>query len=331
MIGERPVENSVVRARLPHVSVVVPTHRRPEAVMRCLRALLAQDYPGDRYDIHVVHNSSPDDTEARVAALRAETAVPLAYTLRNGAGPAPSRHHGGMTAKGEIIAFIDDDCEATPGWIRAGVAAFEAGVGLVQGATLPNPAHRRRLLEKTVMVPGPSGYYETCNIFYRKSAFLAVDGFSGAFAEMFYGEDTDLGRRVVRAGYESRFAPHALVHHDVTAQTLRAWLMECWHLRNLPLLVRRWPEMRKDMVLGVFLGRQNAAFALGVAGVATTPLLGVWAASFWLPFFLVRLVEPGRYRNPAAVVARSLLGAPRAAVAFAALLYGSFRHRTLVL
>lgn len=316
---------------LPFVTVVVPTHRRAESLRRCLAALQAQDWPAERTEIHVVHNWSDDGTEAVVAAANAAGPVAVTYTRRQGRGPAPSRHHGAMTAKGGILAFIDDDCEASPGWITAGVAGFAPGVGLVQGRTAPNPGHARHLLEKTVNVPGPSPFFETCNIFYRREAFREAGGFEGVFADLFYGEDTDLGRRVLKAGWRAAFAADALVHHDVTRQPLRKWLMECWHLRNIPLLMKLWPEMRRDLWLGLFLNRQTAAFDLGLLGLALAPVTGGATLLLFLPYFFVRMWEPGRYRNPLVVAARAAFGLPRAAVTFAALVRGSLRHRSVVL
>lgn len=318
-------------ADLPHVSVVIPTHRRPESLARCVRSVFAQAYPANRFDIHIVHNQAEDGTAEIVESLRQESPVPLIYTRRNGRGPAPSRHFGGMQAKGTIIAFIDDDCEATPAWLRAGTAAFADDMGFVQGATLPNPAHKRQLFEKTVNVPGPTPFFETCNIFYRKSAFIAVDGFNGTFADRFYGEDTDLGRRTLHAGYKAGFCAEALVHHDITAQPLRKWLMECWFLQNLPLLVKHWPEMRQTMFLRIFLNRQTAAFDLGVLGLLAAAFTGGWSMLLFMPFFFVRMLEPGRYRNPAVIAARAAFGLPRACVTFAALVTGSIRYRSLVL
>lgn len=315
----------------PFVTVIIPTHGRPASLRRCLEALRAQDWPADRYAIHVVHNWSDDGTEAVVAKATAAGPVAVRYTRRQGRGPAPSRHHGGMSAEGDILAFIDDDCEATPGWIAAGVAGFGPGVGLVQGCTVPNPAHARHLLEKTVNVPGPSPFFETCNIFYRREAFCAAGGFEGPFADLFYGEDTDLGRRVLKSGWRAAFAEGALVHHDITRQPLRKWLMECWHLRNIPLLMKLWPEMRRDLWLGLFLNRQTAAFDLGLLGLVLAPFTGGWTLLLFLPFFFVRMWEPGRFRNPVVVAARAAFGLPRAVVTFAALVKGSLRHGSVVL
>lgn len=318
-----------MRDPVPFVSVIVPTHNRRASLVACLRGLLAQTYPSDRFEIHVVHNWSDDGTDAAVADIARDAPTAIRYDRRNGRGPAPSRQFGADAARGTILAFVDDDCVPQPHWIAAGVAAFGPGIGLVQGATYPNPSHPRRLLEKTVHIPRPSPWFETCNIFYRRTAFQAVEGFSGPFADLFYGEDTDLGRRVLAAGYGSAFAPGAVVHHDITAQPVRRWLMECWHLRNIPMLVRRWPALRDDLFLGVFLSRQSAAFDLGVAGLVATPLVGPVGLAAFVPFLFVRMLEPGRYRNPVAVALRAAFGLPRSAVTFAALLTGSLRHGSI--
>ncbi|MEB8387399.1 glycosyltransferase family A protein [Rhodobacteraceae bacterium KMM 6894] len=311
---------------VPFVSVIVPTHNRRDSLVACLKGLLAQDYPSSRYEIHVVHNWSDDDTETAVADIAANASVTIRYTKRNGRGPAPSRHFGAELAKGTFLAFVDDDCVPQPGWLQGGVGEFTGKVGFVQGATYPNPTHKRRLFEKTVHIPQPSPWFETCNIFYRKEAFDAVEGFAGPFGDLFYGEDTDLGRRVLAAGYTAGFAPDAVVYHDITAQPLRRWLMECWHLRHIPLLVNRWPELRDTLFLGVFLSRQSAAFDLGLLGLVAVPFIGAWGLLTFVPFFFVRLFEPGRYRNPVVVALRAAFGLPRSVVTFAALVAGSVRN-----
>lgn len=312
--------------RPPFVSVIVPTHNRRESLVACLKGLLAQDYPPDRYEIHVVHNWSDDGTDAAVATIAQTAPVPIHYARRNGRGPAPSRQFGAQAAIGSVLAFIDDDCLPLPGWITAGVAGFDPSTGFVQGATYPNPAHQRRIFEKTVHIPAPSPWFETCNIFYLSEAFEAVQGFTGPFGDLFYGEDTDLGRRVLAAGYDAGFAPDAVVYHDITAQSVRRWLMECWHLRNIPMLVRRWPGLRDALFLGVFLNRQTAAFDLGVLGLLSVPLVGPSGLLAFVPFFFVRMLEPGRYRNPIVVALRAAFGLPRSAVTFAALVTGALRH-----
>jgi GT2 family glycosyltransferase len=312
------------------VSVIVPTHRRPVLLERLLRSLLAQDWPRDRLEIIVVHNATPDDTAARVARLAADSPVPIAYFATAFSGPGPSRQFGAQRARGAILAFIDDDCEATPGWIAAGAAAVARGLALVQGRTLPHPDQPRRLLEKTVSVTGPTPYFETCNIFYDAGAFRAVGGFPEDFRERFYGEDTALGWAVRIAGYPTGYAPEALVHHEVFAVSFMDWLLQPRAMRHWPFIVRAYPALRGELFLGYFLSPLTAAFvlfALGILGALLHPAMLVLT----LPYVAIRFLDRGRLRNPVHLVARFVFGLPRAVVLSATLLASSIRARTLVL
>lgn len=319
-------------AELPFVSVVAPTRGRRDMVVRLIGSLLRQDYPADRYEIIVVHNFTDDGTEAALRALVDRGGLPvLTYHRKAFPSPTPSRQFGAETGRGEIIAFIDDDCEATPGWIRAGVAAMTTGTGIVQGRTLPRPDQPRRIFEKTVTVTAATPYFETCNIFYRRDAFFGAGGFSTEFLDRFWGEDTDLGWKVVQSGWARAFASDALVHHEVFRQTLLAWHREALNLRVWPLLVQLRPAIRQDLYCGYFVSRQSAAFALAVMGTAGAALVHPALGLAALPYPWIRTIESGRYRNPLAIAARIVVGLPRAALIFGALAYGSIRHRCLVL
>lgn len=316
---------------LPFVSVIVPTHGRRLLLNRLLESLLVQDYPRDRYEILVVHNYTPDGTEEMVEAVARTAPVAVRYFRTDFRGPGASRQYGAERARGAVLAFIDDDCVATPGWLRAGVAALVPPLGLVQGRTLPNPAQQRRLMEKTVEITGPTPYFETCNIFYDARAFRAVGGFPPSFRERFYAEDTALGWQIKRAGYGTGFAAEAVVHHEVFAQSFWRWLREPVNMRFWPELVRAYPEIRETLYLRLFLSRLTAAFALAVFGaaaaVAINPAFGLLAG----PYLVVRFSERGRYRRPDLLIARLLFGLPRAFVLFGTLLVSSMRARALVL
>ena len=317
---------------VPFVSVIVPTHRRRQLLLRLISGLQSQAYPKDRYEIIVVHNYSDDGTREAIEAQIALGGVPIiSYHRKNFTSPTPSRQFGASIARGAIIALIDDDCDATPTWIAAGVAAMRAGIGIVQGQTLPRIDQPRRFLEKTVKVVGPTPYFETCNIFYSREAFTGVGGFSDEFLNRFWGEDTDLGWKVMQAGWRRAFASEALVYHEVFRQTFVAWHREALHLRVWPLLVRQRPAIRQALYCRFFVSRQSAAFSLAVLGtagaVALHPVLLIAA----LPYPILRTVETGRYRNPFAIAARIVFGLPRAALIFGALAYGSVRHRRFVL
>ncbi len=314
----------------PFVSVIVPTHARCRLLERQLRALTAQDWPHDRTEIIVVHNHTDDGTEQMVARLAAGSPVPIHYHRTQFSGPGPSRQFGAEHARGDILAFTDDDCEATPGWIAAGARAIGTGLAVVQGRTIPNPGQPRQLLEKTVAVLGPSPFFETCNIFYDAAAFRTVGGFPEEFRERFYGEDTALGWAVRRAGYSTGFAADALVHHEVFRVTFMEWLMAPRTMRHWPELVRAYPEIRKDLFLGMFLSPLTAAFDLFMVGIIGA-LLHKAFLLLTLPYIALRFLDRGRLTNPVHLVARLLFGLPRATIMAGVLLGASVRARSFVL
>ncbi|HWT10934.1 MAG TPA: glycosyltransferase family A protein [Roseomonas sp.] len=315
----------------PFVSVIVPTRARRDLLRRLLLSLFAQDWPRERFEIIVVHNHTDDGTDRMVAGLAAESPVPLRYHRTNFAGPGASRQFGADHAQGSILAFIDDDCEASPGWIAAGAAAITGGLALAQGRTLPRPDQPRRLLEKTVTVTGPTPYFETCNIFYDAAVFHAIGGFPADFRDRFYGEDTALGWAVHLAGHPTGFAPDALVHHEVFPVSFRRWLMEPTTMRHWPALVRAHPQMRQDLYLGYFLSRLTAAFDLFALGLILAALVHPAFLLLALPYLVLRFTDRGRLTNPVHLVARLVFGLPRAAILAAVLLRSSIAARALVL
>ncbi|MEO3473785.1 glycosyltransferase family A protein [Roseomonas sp. CAU 1739] len=315
----------------PFVSIIVPTHRRRDLLRRLLESLMAQDWPRDRFEIIVVHNVTEDGTADMVAGLAAQSPVPIAYHPTAFSGPGPSRQFGAERARGSIIAFIDDDCAATPGWIAAGARAISGGLAVVQGRTLPRPDQSRRLLEKTVSVTGPTSYFETCNIFYDAAAFHAVGGFPADFRERFYGEDTALGWAVRLAGYPTGYDPDALVHHEVFPVSFMRWLMEPRTMRHWPALVRAYPAMRRELFLGYFLSRLTAAFDLFALGLVLGALLHPAFLLLALPYLGLRMFDRGRLSNPIHLVARLIFGLPRAIILAAVLLRASVAARSIVL
>lgn len=312
------------------VSVIVPTHRRRDLLRRLLLSLIAQDWPRDGYEIIVVHNFTDDGTAEMVAELAAGSSVTLAYHRTDFSGPGESRQYGADCARGSILAFIDDDCEAMPGWIAAGAAAIQGGLVLVQGRTLPRPDQPRQLMERTVLVTGPNMYFETCNIFYDAAVFRAVGGFPAAFRQKFGGEDTALGWAVRTAGYPTGYAEDALVYHEVFAVSLYEWHRQVRLFAQWPALVRAYPAIREELYLGYFISPLTAAFDLFALGLVLA-LLHPAFLLLTLPYLGLRFVDRGRFNRPLHLIARFVFGLPRAAIIAAVLLRASIVSRSIVL
>src|SRR5688572_20611263 len=99
------------------VSVVVPTYRRPDLLARCLGALLRQSWPPADYEVIVADDAAEEATRRLVESLDT-SGLRLQYVPVLGRhGPAAARNVGWRAARGEIIAFTDDDCIPDSGWL----------------------------------------------------------------------------------------------------------------------------------------------------------------------------------------------------------------------
>ena len=192
------------------LSVVVPTYRRADRIVRCVRSV-AGAIPADA-EISVSDDGSTDDTRERVLSLCAEDARVRLVQGPN-IGPAGARNRGWRAARGAVVAFIDDDCTAAPGWGEALLSALAADPVLcaVEGRTEPEhevPGFFHHSLR------GGAGSYLTCNLAVRRAALEAVGGLDERFPHP-HGEDLDLCFRLQEGVGPIGYAPDALVLHMV--------------------------------------------------------------------------------------------------------------------
>jgi GT2 family glycosyltransferase len=223
----------------------------------------------DRFEVVVFDDASADDTAevlrrasgAGGLALRSLTAT---ANVRQGAG----RNRGWRAVGAPLIAFTDDDCEATSDWLEEGLrAAREHPGSIVQGRTVPHPGelHRYGPFARTMSIDRLGPFYQTCNIFYPRAVLERFGGFDERLAE---GEDADLAWRCLQGGERAVFAPHAVVFHAIENLGVRG------HLR----VARRWSDaMRmfryrglRDEVLtyGVFWKRSHELLVPALIGLA---------------------------------------------------------------
>jgi len=189
------------------VSVVVPTCRRPDLLARCLDCLApgVQTLAANRYEVIVSDDGEP--TAERVVAERYPWA---SWILGPRRGPAANRNAGARRARGEWLAFTDDDCVPDSGWLSGLLAAVHDGCRVYEGRTTC-VAGCRSPLDQTPANP-TGGYLWSCNIFIRRTTFEAVGRFDEAFPYP-HMEDVDLRERLARAGEGFEFVPAAVVDH----------------------------------------------------------------------------------------------------------------------
>ncbi len=112
----------------PHVSVIIPTHNRADFLLHAIGSVLAQGYTD--YEIIVADDGSTDETAARVAALPAPIRL---LRLPHSGRPSVVRNRALAAARGELVAFLDDDDLWCPDKLARQVALLDgdATLGLV--------------------------------------------------------------------------------------------------------------------------------------------------------------------------------------------------------
>jgi GT2 family glycosyltransferase len=202
------------------MSVVVPTCNRQAALQECVSALLSQEPPDGGFEIVVVDDGGglpelPGNVRTAVAA---------------GEGPAAARNLGARVARGEVIAFTDDDCLPSRRWLRELDAGIRRGDGAgVAGLTLNGcPGDVFAVASQLILdtshdhftAGGEPRFAASCNLALPAADFHALGGFDPSFR---HAEDRDLCVRWLASGRRLTWAPQAVVTHH-RGMTLASFL-----------------------------------------------------------------------------------------------------------
>lgn len=314
----------------PHVTVVVPTYRRPHLLGRLVAALEEQTLPINSFDVVIVDNASPDDTSARITQIAATSPLQIRQLVERRRGPAATRNTGWRACNSSVLAFIDDDCVPQSGWLETGVAALTADdrLGVVQGCTrLAEGAHVGDWT-LTRQIAGATPYFEGLNIFYRRSALEQAGGFDEEIGN--YGEDAELGWSVVDAGWGRGFAANAIVYHDAEERGVRYHIKTGLLERNVARVAKHHPEFRREAFWRSWAFRwENAAFTVGLVGLVfsrrrrSTVLLTLP----YLRHLRLRFPPPDHPRRIRWLLERIAIDAAQ----FAGMRVGNVRYRVAVL
>lgn len=283
----------------PQISVVMATHDRPGRLARQLRALRSQTLAPEAYELIVVDDGSGPETVALLEREQAAAAMsghgPSLRVLRQepARGPAAARNAGWRRARTPLVAFTDDDCEATAGWLEAMLAASREHPGaIVQGPTTANPSERDRYgpFSHTVENHALGRGFETANILYPRELLDRLGGFDEIAFTRAGGEDTDLAWRAIDQGVPTVWAPAALMHHAVTELGPLGKLRAARRWDESMLAFKRHPGLRETRYAGVFWNVEHANFARAAFALMLPSRLW-WARWMLAAPYVARLVQ----------------------------------------
>lgn len=263
----------------PHATVVVCTRNRSAPLAEACEAALSLAAPFD-WELVIVDNASTDDTRDVARAIVARHPGRVRLVVESSLGLSAARNLGVRLARGEWIAFLDDDAVPAPGWLEAYDRALaEPATGGAGGPVEPDFRGALPDWFEPVYLPYVSAwdrggephllfhneYPRGANMAFRRDALARVGDFDVRLGRRGRSlrscEEIELCLRLERTGLAVVYEPAARVRHRVEADRLtRGWMLARFAAQGFSEAIVDWKHFG---VKGVRQGlaRQREAVA----------------------------------------------------------------------
>tara|TARA_A100001011_G_scaffold390460_1_gene473913 strand:- start:1029 stop:2054 length:1026 start_codon:yes stop_codon:yes gene_type:complete len=209
----------------PIISIVTPSYNRSVELDLLIKSICEQNFDLKMIELIISDDGSTDDTEKVVKGWAIRTEFELKYLNQKNQGPGRARNHGMEHSVGDLILFIDSDCEADSDWIKniydcflkenfdacGGPDGARGDFSLLQKAidfsmtsfltTGGMRGHSKNMIAKF--------YPRTHNMGLKKKVFEKI----GGFGNLRHGQDIEYSNRILSNGSKITFVPDALVYH----------------------------------------------------------------------------------------------------------------------
>jgi len=212
-----------------YLSVIIPTFNRYHRLVNAFHSVCNQSLDNHKYEIIIVDNGSTDETRNIVSLFDGYKNKSIRYVYEPRSGLHWARHTGAKEAKGDILAYTDDDAEVTFDWLKnLGNAYVDPSVAAAGGPitvkwTTPPPkwvpslfpfgrldlGNQQKALSWPQIIGGG-------NFSVRKSVLFQVGGFhpDTSVEDKLVGDgEVGLCRKIFSAGFKIIYMPNALVYH----------------------------------------------------------------------------------------------------------------------
>ncbi|MGD1108523.1 MAG: glycosyltransferase [Terracidiphilus sp.] len=233
-----------------NITVLVCTYNRCLILPKTLDSLVAQRLPaGVEWEVVIVDNNSSDQTRIVVGDYMRSYPGRFRYLFEARQGLSRARNTGIKAARGEVIAFVDDDVIVEPTWLQNLTASLFSGNWAGAGGRIvpPNgfeppewlpiggPLDLGGALALFDLGDQPSELsrapYGT-NMAFRKGAFDKYGMFRVELgrcgSNLISGEDTEFANRLMSAAEHLRYEPGAVVHHPIPEERLKKKYFRKW-------------------------------------------------------------------------------------------------------
>jgi N-acetylglucosaminyl-diphospho-decaprenol L-rhamnosyltransferase len=255
-----------------NISFIIVTYESGTVIESCLRLALSIPHS----EVLVVDNGSTDETRAKSEALGAQI-----IAVGENSGFARAANLGASVAKGDLICFLNPDCDITAEVCDAAIIAMR---NRTKACAVPNfktgdivvigrqPGYTRLKLIVDMMEAGrwprtlvswlrrlPGHHDRTWNwplgtcLFVPRHTFVKLGGFSTEY--FMYMEDVEFGRTHFLAGGEVISLPHFLSHGGALGSRVSRAERKRILARGRLIYGRRhygWPFMALMRIIGAF-------------------------------------------------------------------------------
>lgn len=231
------------RKELPLISVVICTYNRADLLAALLQTVCNQMSTACAYEIIIVDNNSSDTTPL-VGQEFAARYPHVRYCVETNQGHSHARNRGWQEAKGEYVAYLDDDCKAPPHWLRTADEIIRTVAPMVFGGPYLATYHS----SKPAWFKDEYGSYIPCrtatfinetpdllhggNLFIARRLLAQIGGFDVSLGmsghKRGYGDETELLRYLHTTLPATTFYydPALWVYHLVRPEKMQlGWLL----------------------------------------------------------------------------------------------------------
>lgn len=224
-----------------HVSIIIPTHNRAELLGQSLESIAHLDIPaGTTVELLVIANACTDQTVRICQAAISNMPFLMRCVIEPQAGASHARNRALAEARGDILAFLDDDVWVERGWLVGLLEVFNQYPADVVGGKVtlwwqavekpPWLTHRSEHLLSSVdygqkvreLFAG--GDAISANLAIRRCVLTDVPGFRTDLdrqgSTLLAGGDTYFIQQALQAGHRLFYAPHAAIRHWVAAERI---------------------------------------------------------------------------------------------------------------
>ena len=211
--------------QLPVISVVTPTFNRKDELVHLFSSMKKQTLDPKFFEMIISDDGSTDGTEEYVKSLENKFKFNLLYVSQKNLGPGSARNNGVKNSKGELIVFIDSDCEADSNWLEVIFNAYKnndfdafGGPDEAKDNFLPIQIAINFSMTSFLTTGGIRGHNKNMiskffprshNMGVKKTLFEKI----GGFGSLRHGQDIELSNRIINEQAVVKLLSNAIVYH----------------------------------------------------------------------------------------------------------------------